>query len=78
MNPKIKNVFMPSAKPRLGARIETITRYIAELEHCLKGANARIAECNAEVDRLGERLPCLCGLCPRLSRCEDAREGGEV
>lgn len=76
MNPETKNVFTPQAKPRLGRRIETITRYIAELEHCLEAANARVAECNAELDRLSGRLPCLCGICPRLSRCEDGREGG--
>jgi hypothetical protein len=52
--------------------------YIAELEHCLGAANARIAERDAEIERLGERLPCLCGICPRLSRCENCGEGGAL
>jgi hypothetical protein len=76
MNPRTKNVFKPSAKPQLGARIETITRYIAELEHCLEAANVRVAERRSEIERPGGRLPCPCGACPRLSRCEGGREGG--
>lgn len=76
MNRTNKGAVTPPARPQLGKRIETITRYIAGLEHCLDAANARIAERDAEIERLGGRLPCLCGACPRLSRCEGGREGG--
>jgi hypothetical protein len=74
-----KGAVTPPTKPQLGKRIETITRYIASLEHRLNTANTRIAERDAEIERISERLPCLCGVCPRLSRCENgAEKGGAV
>jgi hypothetical protein len=74
-----KGAFTPSAKPHLDKRVGTIMRYIADLEHCLDAANGRIAEYDAEIERLRGRLPCLCGICPHLSRCENgAGKGGTV
>jgi hypothetical protein len=71
-----KNVFTPPTKPQVGKRIDTIMNYIAGLERCLDAANARIIECDEEIERLSGRLPCLCGICPRLARCENCGEGG--
>jgi hypothetical protein len=75
---QIKSVFTPPARPQLDRRVGTIMNYIADLEHCLGAANARITERDAAIECLSGRLPCLCGICPRLSRCENGGEGGAV
>jgi hypothetical protein len=47
-----KKGFSPSMKPLWRKRLESILLYITDLEQCLDAANIRIAEQDAELERL--------------------------